>query len=149
MAGVPQDGVPSFLLYAVGQVIALLCLIDCLVADGRAGWRPGLTRRADYEQGDGFRIIYVHVPSAWMALFIYAVMALNSAIFLVWRIKLADIIARSSAVIGASYTLLTLLTGSIWGKPMWGTWWVWDARLTYRTDPVISVPGLYRPGQRD
>lgn len=85
---------------------------------------------ADYQQGDGFRIIYVHVPSAWMSMFIYMVMAVNSAIFLIWHIKLSDIVARSSAVIGASFTFLALATGSIWGKPMWGTWWVWDARLT-------------------
>jgi len=85
---------------------------------------------ADYQQGDGFRIIYVHVPSAWMSMFVYMVMAVNSAIFLIWHIKLSDIVARSSAVIGASFTFLALVTGSIWGKPMWGTWWVWDARLT-------------------
>ena len=85
---------------------------------------------ADYQQGDGFRIIYVHVPSAWMSMFIYMVIATNSAIFLIWHIKLSDIVARSSAVIGASFTFLALVTGSIWGKPMWGTWWVWDARLT-------------------
>ncbi|GJM06133.1 MAG: heme exporter protein C [marine bacterium B5-7] len=85
---------------------------------------------ADYQQGDGFRIIYVHVPAAWMSMFVYMVMAVNSAIFLIWHIKLSDIIARSSAVIGASFTFLALVTGSIWGKPMWGTWWVWDARLT-------------------
>lgn len=84
----------------------------------------------DYQQGDGFRIIYVHVPSAWMSMFVYMVMAVNSAIFLIWHIKLSDIVARSSAVIGASFTFLALVTGSIWGKPMWGTWWVWDARLT-------------------
>lgn len=85
---------------------------------------------ADYQQGDGFRIIYVHVPAAWMSMFVYMVMAINSAIFLIWHIKLSDIVARSSAVIGASFTFLALVTGSIWGKPMWGTWWVWDARLT-------------------
>lgn len=85
---------------------------------------------ADYQQGDGFRIIYVHVPSAWMSMFIYIVMAINSAIFLIWHIKLADIVARSSAVLGASFAFLALVTGSIWGKPMWGTWWIWDARLT-------------------
>ncbi len=85
---------------------------------------------ADYQQGDGFRIIYVHVPAAWMSMFVYMVMAVNSAIFLIWHIKLSDIVARSSAVIGASFTFLALVTGSIWGKPMWGTWWVWDARLT-------------------
>lgn len=85
---------------------------------------------ADYQQGDGFRIIYVHVPAAWMSMFVYMVMAVNSAIFLIWHIKLSDIVARSSAMIGASFTFLALVTGSIWGKPMWGTWWVWDARLT-------------------
>ncbi len=84
----------------------------------------------DYQQGDSFRIIYVHVPAAWMSLFIYVVMAGAGAIGLVWRIKLAEIVAISSAPIGASFTFLALVTGSLWGKPMWGTWWVWDARLT-------------------
>ncbi len=85
---------------------------------------------ADYQQGDSFRIIYVHVPAAWMSLFVYVVMAGAGAIGLIWRIKLAEIIAISSAPIGASFTFLALVTGSLWGKPMWGTWWVWDARLT-------------------
>jgi heme exporter protein C len=85
---------------------------------------------ADYQQGDSFRIIYVHVPAAWMSLFIYVVMAGAGAIGLIWRIKLAEIVAISSAPIGASFTFLALVTGSLWGKPMWGTWWVWDARLT-------------------
>lgn len=85
---------------------------------------------ADYQQGESFRIIYVHVPSAWMSLFIYIVMATSGAISLVWRIKLAEVVAISSAPIGASFTFLALVTGSLWGKPMWGTWWEWDARLT-------------------
>ena len=85
---------------------------------------------ADYQQGDGFRIIYAHVPSAWMSLFIYVNMAIAAAIGLIWRIKLAHAVAASCAPIGASFTFLALATGSIWGKPMWGTWWVWDARLT-------------------
>jgi heme exporter protein C len=84
----------------------------------------------DYQQGDGYRIIFIHVPSAWMSLFIYVVMAASSAIGLIWRIKLAEVIAIASAPIGASFTALALATGSLWGKPMWGTWWVWDARLT-------------------
>ncbi|MEJ2346878.1 MAG: heme ABC transporter permease [Gammaproteobacteria bacterium] len=84
----------------------------------------------DYQQGDGFRIIYVHVPAAWMSLFIYAVMAGASAVGIIWKIKMADIIAACSAPIGASFTFLALVTGSLWGKPMWGTYWVWDARLT-------------------
>lgn len=84
----------------------------------------------DYQQGESFRIIYVHVPSAWMSMFIYTFMAVLSGIHLIWRMKLADIMATASAPIGASFTFLALVTGSLWGKPMWGTYWVWDARLT-------------------
>lgn len=84
----------------------------------------------DYQQGDSFRIIYIHVPSAWLSLFVYMFMAVNAAIGLIWRIKLSEIMASSSAAIGAVFTFLALLTGSLWGKPMWGTYWVWDARLT-------------------
>jgi heme exporter protein C len=85
---------------------------------------------ADYQQGDSYRIIYIHVPSAWMSLFIYVVMAVAGGIGLIWRIKLAEIVMISSASVGASFTFIALVTGSLWGKPMWGTWWVWDARLT-------------------
>ena len=85
---------------------------------------------ADYEQGDSYRIIFVHVPSAWMSMFVYMVMAISSAVFLIWRLKLADIVAEAAAPIGAAFTAIALLSGSFWGKPMWGTWWVWDARLT-------------------
>ncbi len=85
---------------------------------------------ADYQQGDSFRIMYIHVPSAWMSLFIYMVMAGAGACSLIWKIKVYDALARASAPLGASFTFLALATGSIWGKPMWGTWWVWDARLT-------------------
>lgn len=84
----------------------------------------------DYQQGESYRIMFVHVPSAWMSLFVYMFMATLSAIFLIWRIKLAEIMVRSSAVLGAGFTFLALVTGSLWGKPMWGAWWVWDARLT-------------------
>ncbi|MFZ0469889.1 MAG: heme ABC transporter permease [Thiogranum sp.] len=84
----------------------------------------------DYQQGDSYRIMFIHVPSAWMSLFIYIVMAVAGAIGLIWHMKLAEVIAISSAPIGASFTFLALVTGSIWGKPMWGAWWVWDARLT-------------------
>lgn len=101
---------------------------------------------ADYQQGDSFRIIYIHVPSAWMSLFIYVVMATAGAIGLIWRIKIADVMAASSAPIGASFTFLALVTGSLWGKPMWGTWWVWDARLTSELILLflyLGVIGLY------
>ena len=85
---------------------------------------------ADYQQGESFRIIYVHVPSAWMSMFIYMVMATSGALGLIWKTKVSDAIARACAPLGASFTFLALATGSLWGKPMWGTWWVWDARLT-------------------
>jgi heme exporter protein C len=85
---------------------------------------------ADYQQGENFRILYIHVPSAWMSLFIFVVMAIQAFIALVWRIKLCEILAMSCAPIGAAFTAITLATGSIWGKPTWGTWWTWDPRLT-------------------
>lgn len=85
---------------------------------------------ADYQQGDGFRIIYVHVPSAFTAMLIYLNMAICAVITLVWRVKIFAICMSCSAPIGAWFTFLALITGSIWGKPMWGTWWIWDARLT-------------------
>jgi len=84
----------------------------------------------DYQQGQTVRIMYVHVPAAWMAMFCYSVMAIASAVALIWRHMMADIVAKATAPLGAGFTFLALLTGSLWGKPMWGTWWVWDARLT-------------------
>ncbi|MDO6459503.1 heme ABC transporter permease [Granulosicoccaceae sp. 1_MG-2023] len=84
----------------------------------------------DYQQGESFRIMYVHVPAAWMSMFIYVAMAVCAAIALIWRMKLADVVLICSAPVGASFTFLALITGSLWGKPMWGTYWVWDARLT-------------------
>lgn len=85
---------------------------------------------ADYQQGDAFRIIYVHVPAAWLSLFVYTGMAVAGVLALVWRMKVAEAFVAAAAPIGASFTFLALASGSIWGKPMWGTWWVWDARLT-------------------
>ncbi|MFQ5971002.1 MAG: heme ABC transporter permease [Alphaproteobacteria bacterium] len=85
---------------------------------------------ADFQQGDTVRIMYVHVPAAWMALFCYTVIAAASAVALIWKHPLADLVAKAAAPVGAGFTLIVLATGSLWGKPMWGTWWVWDARLT-------------------
>jgi heme exporter protein C len=84
----------------------------------------------DYQQGEAYRIMFVHVPAAWMALMVYAMMAAASVIGLVWRHPLAEVAARAAAPIGAAFTAIALITGSLWGKPMWGTFWVWDARLT-------------------
>ena len=95
------------------------------------GMYIGLHRApADYLQGDSFRIIYIHVPSAWMSMFIYVAMAVNGAIALIWRIKLSEILFLACAPIGAMFTAVTLITGMLWGKPTWGAYWVWDARLT-------------------
>ena len=84
----------------------------------------------DYQQGEAVRIMYVHVPAAWMALNGYLFVAVASGVALVWRHPLAEVAARSAAPIGAAFTFVCLTTGSLWGRPMWGTWWVWDARLT-------------------
>ena len=84
----------------------------------------------DYQQGDGFRIIYVHVPCAWLSLMIYTTMAIASAVGLIWRMKVAHAVAASCAPIGASFTAAALLTGMLWGRPMWGTYWAWDPLLT-------------------
>ncbi len=84
----------------------------------------------DYQQGETVRIMYVHVPAAWMALFCYVCMAFGAALGLIWRNPLGSLAAQATAPVGACFTFLALVTGSLWGKPMWGTWWVWDARLT-------------------
>ena len=85
---------------------------------------------ADYQQGETVRIMYIHVPCAWLSMMIYGVIAVSSFGLLVFRHPLADVSAKAAAPIGAAFTFLALLTGSLWGKPMWGTYWVWDARLT-------------------
>ena len=89
-----------------------------------------LASPADYQQWESVRIMYVHVPAAWMALFVYSCLATASAVALIWKHPVADLAAKASAPIGACFTFIALATGSIWGKPMWGVWWVWDARLT-------------------
>jgi len=89
-----------------------------------------VTAPTDYQQGETVRIMFIHVPAAWMALCVYTVMAIASAVALIWRHPLADVAAKTAAPIGACFTFLALVTGSLWGKPMWGAWWVWDARLT-------------------
>ena len=101
---------------------------------------------ADYKQGESFRILYIHVPAAWMSLMIFVIMALQSAIALVWRIKVCELIAMASAPIGAMFTAVTLISGAVWGKPTWGTWWTWDPRLTSELVMLflyLGVMGLY------
>lgn len=84
----------------------------------------------DYQQGITVEIMFIHVPAAWLSMMCYTVMAISAIGTLVWRHPLADVSAKAAAPIGAAFTFLALVTGSLWGRPMWGTWWVWDARLT-------------------
>lgn len=97
---------------------------------GTGLWLGLLRSPADYQQGETVRIMYVHVPAAWVALAGYSTLALSSLAFLVWKHPLADLAARAASPIGAGFTAIALVTGALWGQPMWGTWWVWDARLT-------------------
>ena len=102
----------------------------CAVLMAAGLWSGLVLAPADYQQGEAYRIIFIHVPSAWLSLLVYGAMAAAAAIGLIWRIKVAEAVAIACAPVGASFTFLALLTGSLWGKPMWGAWWVWDARLT-------------------
>lgn len=120
---------PPHFYKLTGQLMPWLTVIF-LVLVGYGLYGGLVLAPADYQQGDSYRIIYIHVPAAWMSLFVYVVMAVMGTIALVWRLKLAEVVLVSSAPIGASFTFIALVTGSLWGKPMWGTWWVWDARLT-------------------
>ena len=106
------------------HIITLMIL--CFIA----GIYLSFTSPADYQQGEYVRIMYVHVPSAWLSLMIYMLMGIASFVYLIWRNPIFDLIAKVSAPIGALFCFITLVTGSFWGKPVWGTWWVWDARLT-------------------
>jgi heme exporter protein C len=108
----PWAAVLTVLLFAAGLPMALV------------------SSPADYQQGDAARIMYIHVPAAWMSLMVYAIMAAGSAAFLIWRHPMANLVARASAPLGAMFTALCLVAGMLWGKPMWGAYWVWDARLT-------------------
>ena len=95
-----------------------------------AGLWMSFTAPQDYQQGETVRIMFIHVPAAWLAMMCYGVMTVSAIGSLVWRHPLADVSVKAAAPIGATFTFLALVTGSLWGKPMWGTWWVWDARLT-------------------
>jgi len=108
----PVAAVLAFLLFAIGLYLALWVV------------------PSDFKQGDAGRIIFVHVPAAAMSIIVYSIMVLCSIASLIWKHPIADLSAKAAAPVGASFTMLALITGAVWGKPMWGTWWVWDARLT-------------------
>ena len=132
---------PHFYRLAGSWLPWLTALFALLVVSGLYG---GLVLApADYQQGDSYRIIFVHVPAAWMSLFVYVLMAVCAIVILVWRMKLAEVVLICAAPIGASFTLLALVTGSLWGKPMWGAWWVWDARLTSELILLFLYLGIF------
>jgi len=110
----------ALLPWLAGATIALLAV----------GLYLGFTAPPDYQQGDTVRVMFIHVPAAWTAMMGYGLMAAASLVGLVWRHPLADVAAKSAAPLGALFTALGLITGSLWGRPMWGAWWVWDGRLT-------------------
>jgi len=111
-AVLPLLGIATVLVLAIGLYLALF------------------VAPPDYQQGESVKIMFVHVPAAWMALLVYLIVAAASAVALVWRHPLAEIAAQAAAPLGAAFTLVCLVTGSLWGRPMWGTWWAWDARMT-------------------
>ncbi|MBI1621892.1 heme ABC transporter permease [Aquamicrobium zhengzhouense] len=119
---------PTRFVALVDRFVPWLALLSAIVL--AAGLGLAFAAPEDYQQGITVRIMYIHVPFAWLSMMCYSIMALSSLGTLVWRHPLADVSVKSAAPIGAVFTLLALATGSIWGKPMWGTWWVWDARLT-------------------
>jgi heme exporter protein C len=125
----PNLANPTAFLSLVGRLLPYLWAATAtLFALGL--WLALFVAPPDYQQGETARIMYLHVPAAWMAMFIYAVMAIAALGTLVWRHPLADAAQKAAAPLGAGFTFICLTTGSLWGKPMWGTYWVWDARLT-------------------
>jgi heme exporter protein C len=138
-------GSPPWFYNFTGKFIPWLWMIFIVLA----AWAlyMGLFRApADYLQGESVRIIYLHVPAAWLSMLIYGSMAVMAFIALVWRIRIVEILAMCSAPIGAAFTIVTLTAGSLWGRPTWGTYWVWDARLTSELVLLflyLGVIGLY------
>ena len=120
---------PEKLYQLCGRLIPWFAVLG--VATLLLGWAWGFGfAPADYQQGDSFRIMYIHVPAAMWSMGVYASMAIAAFIGLVWQMKMADLVSAAMAPVGAVFTFIALITGSAWGKPMWGTWWIWDARLT-------------------
>lgn len=124
-----QLAIPERLYGICGRCIAPAALLSALLLVVGCIWGFGYAP-ADYQQGESYRIMYLHVPAAIWSMGIYASMAIAAFIGLVWQMKMAENAVMAMALPGAVYTFIALVTGSVWGKPMWGTWWVWDARLT-------------------
>jgi len=120
---------PRWFYRKTGPLLPWLAGVSLLLLVVGAAWGLAFSP-ADFKQGNSYRIIYLHVPAAFLALAGYYVMAVSGAVGLIWRMKLAFIVMKSAAPVGAALTFLALVTGAIWGKPTWGTWWEWDARIT-------------------
>lgn len=120
---------PERLYHFCGRLLPWLAILSAVLLVVGCVWGFGIAP-ADYQQGQSYRIMYLHVPAAMWSMGIYASMAIAAFIGLVWQIKTADLAVMAMAPIGAAFTFIALVTGSAWGKPMWGTWWIWDARLT-------------------
>ena len=129
LIGMHKYASPKFFYTLAGRLTPWLAALTAVLL--LSGLYFGLfVAPPDYQQGESYRIMFIHVPAAWMSMFVYMLMAGAGAVVLVWNIKLAEMFAANCAPIGASFTFLALVTGSLWGKPMWGAWWAWDARLT-------------------
>ena len=139
-------GSAEYFYHFSGRLIPWLAT-TCFIVMAWALYQGLFVAPPDYQQGESYRIIFIHVPSAWMSLFIYISMCIAGVVGIVWRIKVAEIAAMASAPIGAGFTAITLATGALWGRPMWGTYWVWDARLTSELVLLfiyIGIIGLYQ-----
>jgi len=122
-------GSPRWFYEKTNAWIPWLALLSVALLLVGATWGLGFAPE-DSEQGNSYRIIYIHVPASFLALAGYYIMAISGAVGLIWKMKLADMVMKSAAPIGAVLTFIALVTGAIWGKPTWGTWWIWDARIT-------------------
>ncbi|MDF3828036.1 MULTISPECIES: heme ABC transporter permease [unclassified Pseudocitrobacter] len=136
-----QLAIPERLYTLCGRWLPWLAMLSALLLIVGLGW-GFIYAPADYQQGESYRIMYVHVPAAMWSMGIYAMMALAAFIGLVWQMKMADLTLIALAPVGAGYTLIALVTGAAWGKPMWGTWWIWDARLTSELVLLFLYAGI-------
>ncbi|MBS0970323.1 heme ABC transporter permease [Chimaeribacter arupi] len=124
-----QLGKPDRLYHLCGRFVPWLGLAGALTLVLGWVWGFGFAP-ADYQQGNSYRIMYIHVPAAMWSMGIYSAMAVAAFTALVWQMKMANLVVAAMAPVGAAFTFIALVTGAAWGKPMWGTWWIWDARLT-------------------
>mgnify|MGYP004467999749 FL=1 len=136
-----QLAIPERLYTLCGRWLPWLAMLSALLLIVGLGW-GFIYAPADYQQGESYRIMYVHVPAAIWSMGIYAMMAGAAFVGLVWQMKMADLTLMALAPVGAGYTLIALVTGAAWGKPMWGTWWIWDARLTSELVLLFIYAGI-------